>query len=1533
MDDKLLTEMLFGDESRFDPETKKGIQYFATSHAQALVGDFVGEPTASNANKKADEGREMQIRLFQEAKMVMLKTKSKDDDEDTEGASQIPMDPGARQVLAQRKKRQTSLLAQREKELDARKELLFDLQDKLPKGVKFLLNENNVPLLLSPTDYVELSENLISSLEDVKNPILKFSEIFAPSQPKIYPPKRKSAVKKKRLESTADVAVDLGLVFHSTTGAIQDPDAHWKLAKNTVKAKIKDTIEHAGAPKISDSLVTVEDSFKFTTDTPIFSPVIQQPWEDTILWNATNVKARAEDIVDDDSSDDSDLVFTGKMHLGTDDIRRSDSYSPGDMHFEKFPLLYRPGFPNFLSGSTPMPSPAPLQPVMSRNHSIKDKLKLERGKKTTRIPLYHLNDDLSKGEWDKNIIWDGTQDLSAGVLENLILDENDEHMIFDMDMQERDNNDDQLHEDTVEIRREARKKRAALTIRKRGMLSANELLVKAQIAELKAVDRFNLSNDLFYIPKASHQTESTTIVHSLPGLKYTSAKTQPKPIELQYFHKPRRLLPGHFVKLIGQKKRHKKRFNRNDIIRHKKDLSAKEGRVVLIEYTEEFPPVITNMGMGAKIRNYYRRKDTNDNHHVAFADGESISLQPEDESPFIADLPPGIPVQSFENNLYKVPIFSHTPPVTDFLLVREMKKTGEQTDSYILREIPQLYTAGQILPLKEVPAPNSRWANQFMKDRLQAYVLRMFKLKKEKFPSEPARLKLTDIGLAFPGQSDNSVRKKLKECAIFKRGGDECGSWLLKPEYNLPSDEVLRSKTPPDDVALYECMLAGAQRLQDIGIERLHHVNIQLHSAVQSFGDGHPLRRAAKLIEEELLLTPWNLTSNFVNAMQGKCLLQLTGFGDPSGRGEAFSFVRQPQKIVGNKKEEDSKSNIFTEKTVTSGLQGILGLGDRSAVTGTDADLRKLSLEHARDLLLEFGVGEDEIASMGRWDRINRVRSLSSEAKQSGENNNTLVKFARGARFSIKHHQEQIKTKLERIFQNQVEALSKSEPPDDSDEELHEEDMSFLDEFEKNLEDENIPSNQKKRPRSVSSDIERAFKRQKTEDDGDTEVEDEDERKAFSEFLKGANAPITKPVPIAETSKVVSLGGESVETGLIKLPHDPAPNQKFYLKRTRTIMDEDGNTAKRIDIITDAEEVKKLLDQQKRQRGAAKRFRLQLSEDEEKKRIIMKKEKRRLQEKYRRQRKIQENQKILQERYKAGSQDGTLPGCNVNLKCGRCGMFGHMKTNKSCPVYVHDEDEEQAEKQKKDEKKPVVKHVKGLRVSVPKQLADKKSTLGKRKKSSEDDGESGKTEDGFKKPKRRRPPAVKQGVLMLSQVLERIWTVINAHNMAEPFRNPVSTVDAYDYYDIITDPIDLSLILKKIKDLTYKSVQAFISDFELMRNNCYKYNQTRYVHLLPAVDELIISLHTEVEKEQAAIREIEAIIERESKSRAKPRQKAKKPTKSKKPKPTRSKKAKTPATSDSTLFEELLDVSSQFPTDSDGGSSLQSEEEEEKIFV
>ena len=46
-----------------------------------------------------------------------------------------------------------------------------------------------------------------------------------------------------------------------------------------------------------------------------------------------------------------------------------------------------------------------------------------------------------------------------------------------------------------------------------------------------------------------------------------------------------------------------------------------------------------------------------------------------------------------------------------------------------------------------------------------------------------------------------------------------------------------------------------------------------------------------------------------------------------------------------------------------------------------------------------------------------------------------------------------------------------------------------------------------------------------------------------------------------------------------------------------------------------------------------------------------------------------------------------------------------------------------------------------------------------------------------------------------------------------------------DYYDIITNPIDMSMIEQKIKGGMYPNPQALLSDFELMFNNARRYNE------------------------------------------------------------------------------------------------------------
>lgn len=37
------------------------------------------------------------------------------------------------------------------------------------------------------------------------------------------------------------------------------------------------------------------------------------------------------------------------------------------------------------------------------------------------------------------------------------------------------------------------------------------------------------------------------------------------------------------------------------------DLSGRDGNLLLLEYSEEFPPLLNQTGMASKIRNYYKR--------------------------------------------------------------------------------------------------------------------------------------------------------------------------------------------------------------------------------------------------------------------------------------------------------------------------------------------------------------------------------------------------------------------------------------------------------------------------------------------------------------------------------------------------------------------------------------------------------------------------------------------------------------------------------------------------------------------------------------------------------------------------------------------------------------------------------------------------------------------------------------------------------------------------------------------------------------
>jgi transcription initiation factor TFIID subunit 1 len=387
--------------------------------------------------------------------------------------------------------------------------------------------------------------------------------------------------------------------------------------------------------------------------------------------------------------------------------------------------------------------------------------------------------------------------------------------------------------------------------------------------------------------------------------------------------------------------------------------------------------------------------------------------------------------------MYRAPVFAHKVATTDFLLVRSAK--GKLT----LRRIDSIHVVGQQEPHMEVLTPTSKMVQNYIGNRLLTYLYREFRVN-EKPGSSPPRLLADELLSQFPSLTEGFMRKRIKHCADLQRvNGEMC--WVMRPNFRIPSEEELRRMVTPENVCTYESMQAGLHHLKRMGVQKLTQPT-GLSAAMNQLPDEAIALAAASHIERELQITPWNLSSNFVSAtMQGRGSLErleIVGPGDPSGRGLGFSYLRVATR--------PTNAGALVEKKAAAARGG-------GAVTGTDADLRRLSMEAAREVLLKFKVSEEEIEKMTRWHRIALVRKLSSEQAASGVRLGAaaLNKFARGQRMSFLQLQQQTREKCQDIWDKQVQSLSLPEGDNtDSDGEANGDLDSFAGDLENLLEAE-----------------------------------------------------------------------------------------------------------------------------------------------------------------------------------------------------------------------------------------------------------------------------------------------------------------------------------------------------------------------------------------------------------------------------------------------------------------------------------------------
>ncbi|RYO82298.1 hypothetical protein DL766_000675 [Monosporascus sp. MC13-8B] len=405
---------------------------------------------------------------------------------------------------------------------------------------------------------------------------------------------------------------------------------------------------------------------------------------------------------------------------------------------------------------------------------------------------------------------------------------------------------------------------------------------------------FNISNDEAYDQlKTNHKNKVRAVLsnraveHSMPALKLTFPFYRTKLSTQFWEHHRRRFdidkLVRHAIGVRKPSKVKKKDWKGKsvaEVFKASKDLTLNDNStVVLFEYCEQYPIMMSNFGMGSRVINYYRRKDHYEEEKPSKAEiGESHVLLPEDRSPFsiFGTVDPGETVPTLHNEMYRAPIFKHSPRPTDFLLGYTTNVT--EGPKFYLRNIDHVYAVGQTFPSMEVPGPHARKVTNTAKNRLKMISYRMMRKK----PTQD--VSLAEITPHVFGQHDPQNRQKMKEFLHYDR---ERKTWVLPEGQTLMDENAIRSMIKPEDVCLIEAMQVGQELLNHAGYDP------KPKNAKEAANDEDD-----DVGEEPLIarMAPWEITKNFIDASAGKAMVALHGEGDPTGHGLGFSFIKTSMK-------------------------------------------------------------------------------------------------------------------------------------------------------------------------------------------------------------------------------------------------------------------------------------------------------------------------------------------------------------------------------------------------------------------------------------------------------------------------------------------------------------------------------------------------------------------------------------------------------------------------------------------------------------
>jgi len=294
----------------------------------------------------------------------------------------------------------------------------------------------------------------------------------------------------------------------------------------------------------------------------------------------------------------------------------------------------------------------------------------------------------------------------------------------------------------------------------------------------------------------------------------------------------------------------------------------------------------------------------------------------------------------------------------NFLLT--FKKSKEGKESFTIRELEHSYTVAQEEPKIEVYPPQSRQYNNFLKKKIQTYTYKLYDEIGYK-----RGINFKEFTNLFPNVTEQILKKNFREMNIEI---DKNICFFTK----IPSEDN-HMLINPENICQFESCQFGIYKLREVGIKNITNPDKISYATNKFIGQTPDPKQQflARVTEEELLTTPWNITQNFLQAKQIKGMLAIKGIGDPSNGQGGYSFLKMPVKNYNDNKTLKEEIDIL--KNANKNIK---------TVTGTDADLRKLSKDDIKMKLIQLGQDEEIINKLSRWERVSLLRYRSSQAAQ-----------------------------------------------------------------------------------------------------------------------------------------------------------------------------------------------------------------------------------------------------------------------------------------------------------------------------------------------------------------------------------------------------------------------------------------------------------------------------------------------------------------------------------------------------------------------